>query len=1100
MSIILTIFDEQLFIVTPTSIMGWGGLVAWLAVIIYLINAWKSLHKPLTKKKRNLFTGLFILAPVTSFFIGMRLPVDSILPLPDVTIPIESFAIMLISAIPWVLAAGLFGPLPATILASISGMILASWGTHSLYTVVEMAFLAVLLSGFVNQNYRTWVYRGLRNPVIATLVLCILYPILFLINLILFSSGSFTGQFVFATTNIVSAMITVGGPLLIAGFVVSIVKIANPTQWGGQPPWHLAPKENSLEARFLRSIFPISLVLVLILMAGDWVIAANAARRILESRLASVAQTAAGGVPSLLETGQSLVLGLANEIDTDLYTSPELDLILENEISSMPFFRNLYVLDRELLPITGYPEKNFYAMAISSLESGGLDQAISGVPLQTYTIQPVEGETAGEISFIAAIKNEEEVVQGILIGRVDIETNPFSKPIITNLASLDDVGGVGFLTNDNGHILYHPDHSKLGSIFQLRSEREGGYFEDTTTDGIRQIAYVQRTAGLPWNVVTTVPTAEVQKLTLNTAAPLLCMVILLSLVAVLLIHVGLKSVTASLKLLAVETDRIAQGQLDHPLQIDGDDEVGVLRRSCEKMRVSLKDRLDKLNRLLVVSQGVATSLEMKDAVKPILESALAGGASSARIVLTQAVTQQPSGKSKMPSRFGLGKLTKTYSRFDDQLLVIMAEQDRIVLSNPSRTTLLSVQPGVTRPESLVSIALHHEGKYYGTLWVAYETPHPFTREEVRFLTTLAGQAALAAANTRLFWSAEYGRQRLAAILSSTPDPVIVTDQKNRLLFANPVALQALGLSAEALKGVEIDDLIPKKGLVNLLKSPLDRPDSIEISLPDNRIYTATASPILAEDHRIGKVCMLRDVTQYKKLDDLKSEFVATVSHDLRSPLTLIRGYVTMLDMVGKLNEQQENYVRKIIAGVETMSRLINNLLDLGRIEANNGLKLEKITVGEILDQVTEGFKLKATQKQISLNIDVSEITDPNFEADRSMLEQAFHNLLENAIKYTPSGNEILVRAFPQKEHIIFEFRDTGIGISSVDIPRLFEKFYRSTNRDAKSQSGTGLGLAIVKSVAERHKGKVWIESKLGKGSSFFFEVPTSQRNQTKENQ
>ena len=153
-----------------------------------------------------------------------------------------------------------------------------------------------------------------------------------------------------------------------------------------------------------------------------------------------------------------------------------------------------------------------------------------------------------------------------------------------------------------------------------------------------------------------------------------------------------------------------------------------------------------------------------------------------------------------------------------------------------------------------------------------------------------------------------------------------------------------------------------------------------------------------------------------------------------------------------------------------------------------------------MDQVTEGFKLKATQKQISLNIDVSEITDPNFEADRSMLEQAFHNLLENAIKYTPSGNEILVRAFPQKEHIIFEFRDTGIGISSVDIPRLFEKFYRSTNRDAKSQSGTGLGLAIVKSVAERHKGKVWIESKLGKGSSFFFEVPTSQRNQTKENQ
>jgi signal transduction histidine kinase len=288
-------------------------------------------------------------------------------------------------------------------------------------------------------------------------------------------------------------------------------------------------------------------------------------------------------------------------------------------------------------------------------------------------------------------------------------------------------------------------------------------------------------------------------------------------------------------------------------------------------------------------------------------------------------------------------------------------------------------------------------------------------------------------------------------------------------------------------------LLGKSELVSLLRSPQEAQESLEVSLPDRRIYIATTSAILVENHKIGTVCVLRDVTHYKELDALKSEFVATVSHDLRSPLTLIRGYSTMLEMVGALNEQQINYVKKIVMGVEGMSRLINNLLDLGRIEADIGLKIEKLAVRDILDQVTEAFRLPAKQKQLQINVDISRLTTPIIEADRSMLEQAFHNLLENAIKYTPPGNDIWVRISTRKDRILFAFQDTGIGISSVDIPRLFEKFYRSADREAKKQSGTGLGLAIVKSIAERHGGRVWVESKLGKGSIFFFEIPIQQK-------
>jgi two-component system phosphate regulon sensor histidine kinase PhoR len=225
------------------------------------------------------------------------------------------------------------------------------------------------------------------------------------------------------------------------------------------------------------------------------------------------------------------------------------------------------------------------------------------------------------------------------------------------------------------------------------------------------------------------------------------------------------------------------------------------------------------------------------------------------------------------------------------------------------------------------------------------------------------------------------------------------------------------------------------------------------------------------------------------LDALKSEFVATVSHDLRSPLTLMRGYATMLEMVGDLNEQQNNYVHKIIAAVENMSRLVNNLLDLGRIEAGVDLQLEMVLVHDVVERVTGSLQLQASQKKIQLSVDIPNDTTPLLEADQALLQQALYNLVENAIKYTEPGGKVDVRVKTRLEGIVFEVSDSGIGIAPVDLPHLFEKFFRGAQREAKKQHGTGLGLAIVKSIAERHGGRVWVESQLGKGSTFSLLIP-----------
>jgi two-component system phosphate regulon sensor histidine kinase PhoR len=420
------------------------------------------------------------------------------------------------------------------------------------------------------------------------------------------------------------------------------------------------------------------------------------------------------------------------------------------------------------------------------------------------------------------------------------------------------------------------------------------------------------------------------------------------------------------------------------------------------------------------------------------------------------------------------------------------QQERLAIANVLRERKLNINPNRPYPGSLLAVPLRHENQYYGMLWAGYEQVRLFAESDVRFLTTLAGQAALAASNNHLFRSAEVGRQRLEAILDSTPDPVLVTDQFNRLHLANPAAWQVLGAAVGNGTGKPIEKVVSQQSLVDILR--VSSPDklSAEVTVPNGQIYLATASPVVADGQLVGRVCILRDVTHFKELDTMKTEFVNTVSHDLRSPLTLMRGYATMLEMVGTLNEQQQGYVKKIISGVENMARLVNNLLDLGRIDVGVGLQLQMVPLLDIVGQVTDTLQMQATQKNILLDVDVPRNTMPLIEADQALLQQAMYNLVENAIKYTPPNGKVSARLKILGDSALFEVQDTGIGIAPVDLPRLFEKFYRGSQREAREQKGSGLGLAIVKSITEKHGGKVWVESELGKGSTFFIQVPLKQ--------
>jgi PAS domain S-box-containing protein len=1074
----------------PNHLFGWLGWFAMLALLGWGILHWREELAPV-RERWWIGLALLALAPLLACFVGFRLP-GALQPMPNTPLELPPPAMMILSAIPWALAGGLLGPLPAVVLALLSGLLIGVYETHNPFTPLEMGILALLFSAAVRQNYRTRFYRFLRHPLGAVLVVLAAYVPLIIWGSLFSTNDSLAVRLDYAFTQAWLVYAARAGELLAAGLIAELVFLLVPGLWARKRPLAPSPAESNIQVRFFYGTVPLVALLVLSLLVADWLVSIKAAERMLRGQLSSTAQVAAESLPYFTETGQNLILTMATP--DLLETSPDmLPDELARRLRSVPFFRQLSLYDDGGELLLGFPQSGSGRFELEPEEDAGIGLALRGVTTQVYIVKPLPGETSAQVSFIAAVRGEnEETVRGVLLGRTDLNTNPFTQPVLTALQGLDELQGQGMIISEQGAILFHPDSSQIMQTYSGEMGMED-YFEiQPAPDNTRQYVSYNLVDGRPWAIVITVPVRVAQDLALGIAFPLLLALIVFAAAIFVFLRYSLRAVTSSLQMLAQEAGFISLGQLDRPLKQQGVDEVGRLSAVFEQMRANLSHRLDELNSLLRVSQGVSAHLDIRQAVQPILEAALVEDACAVRLVFVQDVTLNANEHG--PVAFGLGPAAQLYAPFDYQLFELVRQQDMLSLPNVPRTRRLQVSPGAPQPGALIAIAIRYENQFHGVLWVAYDHPRNFSEEETRFLSTLASEASLAATNARLYATAEVGRQRLEAVLDSTPEPVLVIDEQARLLLLNPAAMHVPGLILAKEAGQPIHKVVGAQELLRLLTaSQHERISSREIGLANGKVYYASVSPVLNEDRPVGKVCILRDITHFKELEQLKSEFVATVSHDLRSPLTLMRGYATMLQMVGDLNEQQKGYVRKIVSGVENMSRLVSNLLDLGRIEAGIGLKIEHISVNDIADDVINSLQLQAVQKDIRL---LQEASGANkklvIDADRALIQQAMYNLVENAIKYTSVGGQVKVRLEGRVNSVLLEIHDTGIGIAPLDLPHLFEKFYRSGRREAYQQRGTGLGLAIVKSIAERHGGRVWVDSQLGKGSTFSLEVPCEQ--------
>ncbi|RMF28333.1 MAG: GAF domain-containing protein [Chloroflexi bacterium] len=410
---------------------------------------------------------------------------------------------------------------------------------------------------------------------------------------------------------------------------------------------------------------------------------------------------------------------------------------------------------------------------------------------------------------------------------------------------------------------------------------------------------------------------------------------------------------------------------------------------------------------------------------------------------------------------------------------------------------------------------------------AHRPQRVFSEWEIKLGQTLAQQAAVAIENARLYEELRIERRNLErkvdartaelaqavhaleveaskrqAILESVADGVLVTDVEGRVILFNAAAEQLLDQPREKVVGHTLQEIIHQLDLDGAeweaafqrwvhaqADSEMDYVE--QKAVVGERTLSIRLSPVHMGPRFLGVVAIFHDITKEVELNRAKSEFVSTVSHELRLPMTSIKGYTDLLilETAGPLTDQQREFLKIIKSNADRLSLLVNDLLDISRMETGR-LKLDigPFAIGGIIAQIVNAFQERAEAKQISLSAQVPADL-PLARGDPRRIEQVLTNLVGNAINYTPEGGSVTIQVRSVGDYLQVDVADTGIGIPPEEQEKIWERFYRVDHPLVTRQIGTGLGLPIVKSLVEMHGGEVWLESAVGEGSTFSFTLP-----------
>lgn len=370
----------------------------------------------------------------------------------------------------------------------------------------------------------------------------------------------------------------------------------------------------------------------------------------------------------------------------------------------------------------------------------------------------------------------------------------------------------------------------------------------------------------------------------------------------------------------------------------------------------------------------------------------------------------------------------------------------------------------------------------------------FTDEDIRLLTALGRSAAAIISSARAFQAIAAEKKQLEYTLQSMNAGLLVLSRNERIQLLNNSAATVLGLDTQACIGQPYQDAIQNGEIREFIAASVsEESETAKEFVFGEHIYEVETAKVRDERQNIiGLLCVFNDVTELKNVERMKSDFVSTVSHELRTPLTAIKGFIRTLidDPTGEFYDQDTRmeFYMIIDSECERLVRLISDLLNVSRIESGRQLQLNYDTMDiSALAEKCLSFQRSYTEKH-SLEIDIPQPVG-EIVADKDKVDQIITNLLSNAIKYSPEGGVVTTRVVDEGDKVCISITDKGIGIPPDHIDKVFQRFHRVHSGDSQRVGGTGIGLFLVKSLVEAHGGAIWVESTLGKGSTFSFTLP-----------
>lgn len=1046
--------STNFFLNLPSTWVDWILLCLWISALVFLIHRFSQRFQLIEKNPLDWLSYTFLTILCSSLFRIDLFPFH-VQVFPSNAYPGSEIFLILFQAIPWV-ATALFGKRMLSIFLAMTGSMIFSgfWG-HNLFYVLLIVSAALLFNYFLSAKDGLFSQFNNHPLVLISLVVLCIFPLFYIERFASFS-GEVPLRFDLCFHDGWIFYLSRAFELMIAGIIAEIL-----AKRAGRMEKSSAPSKTPLGNRTIAvhfiSFFYLTLVILTLLWnitrqhaLNEWKSNIKERIGIVDTSVVSTFTANAIRIDQLSKEG--LIHGNSNDIREQIKP-------LFQPVQNLDAF---YLFDRQGELVFSYPYVAEKGLEISDIEVHAFQDV-----LEKATIQAAFSSYASDVhmSILYPITGEDKTIQRVVIARVNLQSNPVFLPLATLMQSYQQDGlQVAFInTQLNAKTAWSDpvqnDLEETATLLYAGMGLEGWGIEMSLTKKAFLIDFFY--TFLPY--LTTM---------------LVC-------------------VAAVSGLYFLRWERMEKALINLTARFSGENAASdqpernmAFPRSVLVFLEVLKTVFKKMDRrhqetqtLLDLWNNYDSHTEFQSIVRRILSSFAEDDSLFVEILLEEKEGELLSEKYVL----SLEKDTEDFSYLDEQIQAVSQEQNQLVIGNTTRFHQLVRALGKPFPQALIISKFPIDSERTGIFVHAFRSFHEFSKDEIDAFNKKAESFynQIAAILRLQRWLIE--KRIFSNLFDSLNFPLFLFINQE-LIYGNKAAHAFLKID-ETEVHTHIEKRVQENEIYNvMLRNSSQERAIITKELPSGEKYEINI--LNSNDPTAGNisVLLLKDITREKKRQELTHDFVGMLSHDLRSPITVLQGYSKMLPMVGELNPTQQDYLEKIKGGLETMLALVEGILTEDRIEKGVVISPAEIDLGAVIQEVIAQFESLANQKRVKISVQGA-TSGVFIKGDAILLKQAFYNVIHNAIKFSGLDGSVEVKLLENDENVVLEVRDSGPGIAALDIPFIFEKYYYPKTGDLTAEKTGGSGLYITKFIIDAHRGSINVDSELGKSTAIRIILP-----------